>query len=128
MDMPVMRTVPVTSRTCEGDTDPIPTLPLVTINFPCGVTVPTPTLPVVKVLIVPVNVLVAVPLCVYPPDVAIPVVAVMAPAVFTVNAFCPTAKGAEGTQVPIPTLPFITVNAEVVVSVVPIPTLPLPVS
>ncbi len=91
---------------------PIPTLPLVTINLSCGVVVPTPTLPAnvavvpeaLKV-VAPEIVLAVLPLCVYPPLVVIPVEALIAPALLTVNAFAPTDNWAVGAQVPIPTLP-----------------------
>src|SRR5580698_4483869 len=111
---------PTTDKLLAAVHVPIPTLPPTTDNKNCAVVVPTPTLPV--------KVLMLLPLCVYDPDDVIPVVAVIWPLVLTVNAFAPTVKGADGTQVPIPTLPFITVNAEVVNKVVPMPTLPLPVS
>ena len=71
---------------------------------------------------VPVNVLAAVPLCVYPPLV------LMAPDVLTVKALFPTANSAVGTQVPIPTFPLVTSRAPCVIAVVPIPTFPLLVS
>src|ERR1035438_8656042 len=118
----VARTVPLTSSISPGHAEPIPTLPppltikfppaavhvpiptlpLVTTNEPCGVVVPTPILPV--------KALTPLPLCVYAPDVVIPVTAVMAPVLLTVNAFAPTAKGADGAHVPIPTFPLVTTN------------------
>ena len=107
-----------------------------TSNSADGKVVPIPTLPPVKnaekvaleKVGVPVNVLAAVPLCVYPPLVVIPVVAVIAPAVLTVNVLLPTANNELGTQVPIPTFPLVTSRAPCVMAVVPIPTFPLLVS
>ncbi len=90
----------------------MPTLPEVTINLSCGVVVPTPIFPanVAEVaaalkVVAPEIVLAVLPLCVYPPLVVIPVEAVIAPALLTVNAFAPTDNWAVGAQVPIPTLP-----------------------
>src|SRR5262249_10004301 len=96
---------------------PIPTFPVMTASPPTGVFVPNPTFPV--------NVLMPVPLCVYPPDVVMPVVAAIAPAAFTWNCEVePTANVAVGDQVPMPTLPFMTANPPTGV-VVPMPTLPV---
>ena len=61
------------------------------------------------------------------PDVVIPVDAVMAPVELTLKTLVPVPTDSidPGTHVPIPTLPFMTLKADVVVKVVPIPTLPL---
>src|SRR5665213_4326850 len=79
---------------------PIPTLPPSTSNAPVGAAVPIPTFPV--------NALIPGPLCVYAPVLVIPVVAVIAPALLTVNAFAPTDNAAFGAHVPMPTLPSVT--------------------
>jgi len=119
---------------------PMPTLPLVTTNASCGVVVPTPTLPVnvadvpaAENVVVPDKVFTPLPLCAYPavlvitlPELLIPA-AVTTPADVTLNALAPTTSADVGIQVPIPTLPLVTVSAPCGV-VVPIPTLPAPVS
>jgi len=66
-------------------------------------------------------------LWVYAPVDVIPVVAVIAPAVLTVNALFPTDNRADGVHVPIPTFPLVTTKAPCVADV-PIPTLPKLVS
>ena len=139
---PVSRTVPLTSKATPGVKEPIPTLPLATIKLPplavhvpmptfpfvmakavCGTVVPIPTL-LVKVAEVVAAVKAVLPVKVFAPVPfwVIPVVAVIAPALLTVNAFAPTANAEFGAKVPKPTLPLITTKAPCGVAV-PIPTL-----
>ena len=125
----VALTVPVTSRAVPGHAEliptlpppltiklppaavhvPMPTFPLVTAKKACAVVVPNPTLPV--------NVLVFDPLWVYAAELVMAVVAlviptdVTAPAAVTLKALIPTAKGANGAHVPIPTLPLVITKA-----------------
>ena len=108
-------------------------MPLVTTKpDSCGVVVPTPTGPPVNKaefvallnVVDPVIVLAAVPDCVYPPLVVIPVEALIAPAWVTVKALAPTPNMAVGAQVPIPTFPLVTTNPANCGVIVPIPTLP----
>src|ERR1019366_7086665 len=80
----VVRTVPLTSSVWPGAVEPIPTFPLVTTRAPCALLVPMPTLfvndadvPTALNVVNPDNVFSEPPLCVYAPDVAIPVVAVI---------------------------------------------------
>ena len=95
-------------------------------NAPCGAVVPIPTLPPVNNALfvrllnvgVPVNVLAAVPLCVYPPDVIKPKEDRIVPT---------TSNVSPGAVEPIPTFPFMITNPPCGV-VVPMPTLPLVVA
>ena len=70
-----VRTVPLTSKAWPGLVEPMP--------------------------ILPVKELIPLPLCVYAPDVVIPVVAVIWPLLLTVKALFPMAKVELGTQVPV---------------------------
>jgi hypothetical protein len=108
-----VRIVPLTSNACPGAVEPIPTLPTNEADVPIALNVVNPD-----------KVFGLRPLCVYAPEVTIPVVAVIAPALLTVKAFAPTVRGAAGAHVPIPTLPLVTTRDPWFTVEVPIPTLP----